>query len=231
MDKILLLHEEQDWCERVRDYLELGGYAVLEGKLNSVAQYHNTYEKADVIVLECDRIDMHVSHCEMIREMTNKPIVVLSQCGTEWEKVRMFQAGADDYMVSPYMQAELMARLKAHMSRYHRLTGPAGIIRARDLQIDTFMRVVTVRNKVVSMRLKEYDVLLYLARNGDRVVTKEEIYHAIWQTEDSPAPYTNTVAVHVMRIREKIEIDPEVPQYIQTVWGVGYQFIGYNQKE
>lgn len=222
---ILLLHEIQGSHSRLCDYAQLSGYEVMEAELGSVGEYEGLVQRADIILMECRAEERCFEICRQIREMTGKPIVVLSECNEEWEKIKMFQSGADDYMVIPYMQAELMARIRAHIERYKRLTRPFGLIEIRELKIDAFSRQVMLRGKRISMRLKEFDVLLFLAQHPNQVMTKEQIYMTVWKEELGDGIY-NTVAVHVKRIREKIEEDVENPKYIETVWGIGYRFLG-----
>lgn len=226
MDRILLLKGKQCCYSKVKDYLELSGYEVLQGVLEEVDGCKLSFQIAKVILIEGDEIESCIPACVKVRALTNKPIIILSSRGEEWEKVKMFQSGADDYLVSPYLQMELMARIRAHIDRYKRLTQPVGIIRIRDMVINIFTRKVFMCEKYIPLRLKEYDILLYLAQHQNRVVTKEEIYHVIWKTDEFVNSYSNTVAVHIKRIREKVEEDVDNPQYVQTVWGVGYRLIG-----
>lgn len=222
---ILLLREIQGSDSRICDYAQLSGYEVMEAELSSVAEYEELVQQADIILMECKAEQFCFEICRQIREMTGKPIIVLSECNEEWEKIKMFQSGADDYLVIPYLQAELMARIRAHIERYKRLTRPFGLIEIRELKIDAFSRRVTLRGKHISMRLKEFDILLFLAQHPNQVMTKEQIYMTVWKEESGDGIY-NTVAVHVKRIREKIEEDVENPKYIETVWGIGYRFLG-----
>lgn len=222
---ILLLHEMEGCYSRICDYAQLGGYEVMEAELSFVGEYEGMVQQADIILMECRAEERCFEICRQIRDMTGKPIVVLSECNEEWEKIKMFQSGADDYIVIPYLQAELMARIRAHIERYKRLTRPFGFIEIRELKIDAFSRQVTLRGKRISMRLKEFDVLLFLAQHPNQVMTKEQIYMTVWKEELGDGIY-NTVAVHVKRIREKIEEDAENPKYIETVWGIGYRFLG-----
>lgn len=225
MYNILLLRELPDRNSKVRDYVQLSGYYVMEGDLNNLSECKDMLEKADLILLECNKVELYFGACEWLREMTHIPIIVLSECNDEWEKIKMFQVGADDYMVMPYSQAELIARIGAHIERLRRLTRPFGIIEVRDLQINAFNRQVLLRGKNVPMRLKEFDVLFYLAQMPNQVLSKEQIYNTVWKQELADT-YFNTVAVHVKRIREKIEDDVDNPKYIETVWGIGYRFLG-----
>lgn len=223
MYRIFLLHEMQGEYCRTKDYLQLSGCEVMEGELCQVPRYEESIQEMDLVLLSCDYAETGFEVCEKVREMTQVPIIVLSKNNDEWAKIKMFQSGADDYLVEPFSQGELMARIKAHILRYKRLTRPFGYIQVRGLEIETISRRVLLDGKEVSMTLKEFDVLLYLAQCPNRVITKKELYGAVWKDELGEG-YYNSVAVHVKRIRKKIEEDPENPKYIETVWGVGYRF-------
>lgn len=225
MYSILLLQERKENNSRIRDYAQLSGYSVIEGGLDCFTECETMLQQVDLIIMECRAVDFCIEICRRIRELTGKPVIVISECNEEWEKIKMFQAGADDYLVMPYLQAELMARIRAHIERYRRLTRPFGLIEIRGLKIDAFSRQVTLRGDHIPMRLKEFDVLLYLAQHTNQVMTKEQIYRTVWKEDIGDGIY-NTVAVHVKRIREKIEEDVENPKYIETVWGIGYRFLG-----
>lgn len=225
MHSILLLHEEQRGSSRIQDYVELSGYKVIEGDLECIANYAEILQAVDLILMECDEVRNYFEACEQLRVMTWLPIIVISRCGEEWEKIKMFQAGADDYLVTPYLQAELIARIHAHIERYRRLTRPFGIVEVRDLEINAINRQLRLRGKYIPLRVKEFDVLLYLAQRPNQIVTKEQIYREVWRDEILDGVF-NTVAVHVKRVREKIETDIENPKYIETIWGTGYRFLG-----
>lgn len=225
MDSILLLHEEHGWNEKTKDYLQLAGYEIIEGNVDRLEKSRFVFQMVNVILIEGEEILYYSQMCRKIREITDKPIIILSKKGDEWEKIKIFQSGADDYLVSPCLQSELMARVRAHIDCYNRLTRSAGLIKAKDLVINKLTRRVYINEKHVPLRFKEFDILLYLAQNSNRVVTKEELYHVIWKTDDYVEAFSNTVVVHIKRIREKIEADVENPQYVVTVWGVGYRFI------
>lgn len=228
MEKILLLHEEIEWDSRIMDYLLLSGYEIQEGCIEDFEEIQHLLQSALLILFACNDTEKYVQYLIKIRQITPKPIMVITDNRDEWGRVKMFQAGADDYLISPYLQTELMARIRAHINCYYRLSGPIGIIKVRELVINTFSREVYLKNELIPLRLKEYEILLYLAQNPNCVIKKEEIYHAVWKTEDGPGEYSNTVAVHVKRIRERIEEDLFHPQYVETVWGYGYRFLGEN---
>lgn len=223
---ILLLHEQPESESRVKDYVRLSGYEVIEGDLQHLDQIWEQMYRCKLVLVECNKVEKYYRTCSHIREMTRVPIMVLSDSDGEWEKIKMFEAGVDDYLAAPYRQTELTARIRAHIDRYHQLTRPFGIIKVRDLQINVFERRVYMKEEMISLRLKEFDTLLYLAQRPNKVVTKEDIYLAVWKDSSVMDNFYNTVAVHVKRVREKIEEDIENPRYIETVWGIGYRFLG-----
>ncbi len=221
MYRILLLHEIPDYDCRVQDYLQLAGYQVKDALL-SERKYESELRRYDMIIIDYVTIDGLMKVVEYIRDKVQIPIIILSEQNDEWEKIKLFRAEIDDYIVKPYSQGEFLARIQAHIERYKRLTKPVGIIRVEDLEINAFSRKVYLREQEVEMRLKEFDVLLYLAKHMDEVVTKQALYEAVWGDGLNDGLY-NSVAVHVKKIRGKIENDINNPRYIETVWGVGYR--------
>lgn len=226
---VLLLRDIlEDNC-RVKDYLQLSGYYVIEKELKSVNRFEAVFEQSDMIIIESDELQMCFNVSREIRIRTQIPIIVLSTSDDEWEKIRLFRAGIDDYLVKPYWQGELLARIQSHIERYRRLTRPFGVIEVGELEINAFSRKVCLKGEVIDMRSKEFDVLLFLAQHLNQVVTKEAIYAAVWGDELADGFYSS-VAVHVKRVREKIEENIDSPKYIETVWGVGYSFRSYPSK-
>lgn len=223
MYQILLLHDVPDRAARIQDYLRLSSCNVLEGRIEKASDYREWMESVDGILLYCDTATDYYNICEEIRTVTQTPVLVLSGESDEWVKIKMFQCGADDYLVEPFPQGELLARLRAHIERYRRLTRPFGYIEVNELKIDTFSRRVYINDEPVVFRSKEYEVLLYLAQRPNITVTKQEIYTAVWK-DSLGEGYYNSVSVHIKRIRRKIEKDPENPRFLETVWGVGYRF-------
>ena len=151
---------------------------------------------------------------------------MLTARSEEVDEIVGFNMGADDYVTKPFSPSELVARVKAHLSRYERLTGTReeekDEIIIRNLIIDKSSRRVYRSGREVSMTSKEFNLLLLLASNPNRVFSKEDIFDRIWGMDS--AGNMATVTVHIRKIREKIEIDPANPQYIETIWGVGYRF-------
>ncbi len=206
----------------MKEYLQLAGYHVLEQDMNS-NKYERGIREFDGVLIESDQLAAVLEIVLRIRRITQIPIVVLSNHNDEWEKIRLFQSGIDDYLANPYWHGECMARLRTHIERFHRLTKPFGIINAEGLEIHALSRQVFRDGCEVELRSKEFDVLLYLAQRMNEVVKKEEIYEAVWK-DDLADGFYNSVAVHIKKIREKIEKDSSNPKYIETVWGVGYRF-------
>ena len=164
--------------------------------------------------------------CKEIRNHKNTPILMVSAKKDDIDKIRGLGLGADDYMTKPFSPSELVARVKAHLARYDRLTGSAAeknkVIEIRGLKIDTTARRVWVNGEERTFTTKEFDLLTFLASHPNHVYSKEELFREIWDMESIGD--IATVTVHIKKIREKVEVDTSNPQYIETIWGVGYRF-------
>ena len=164
--------------------------------------------------------------CKKIREEKDTPILMVSAKKDDIDKIRGLGLGADDYLTKPFSPSELVARVKAHLSRYDRLIGSNvqknEVIEIRGLKIDKTARRVFIDGQEKNFTTKEFDLLTFLASNPNRVFTKEELFRNIWDMESIGD--IATVTVHIKKIREKIEMDTSKPQYIETIWGVGYRF-------
>ena len=164
--------------------------------------------------------------CKKIREEKDIPIIMVSAKKDDIDKIRGLGLGADDYMTKPFSPSELVARVKAHMARYDRLVGSNqkvnDMIEIRGLKIDKTARRVYVDGEERVFTTKEFDLLTFLAENPNHVYSKEELFREIWDM-DSIGDIA-TVTVHIKKIREKIEFDTAKPQYIETIWGIGYRF-------
>ncbi len=227
MNKILIIEDEDSIAELERDYFEINGFSV-DIENNGLSGLNKAKSSEyDLIVLDLMLPDMDgFEICKQVRAEKDIPILMVSARKDDIDKVRGLGLGADDYIVKPFSPSELVARVKAHIARYSRLVKTNETkhdeIKIRGLQIDKTARRVLVNDKEVIFTSKEFDLLLLLASNPNRVFSKEELFDRIWgfdSTGDLP-----TVAVHIRKIREKIELDPSNPQYIGTVWGVGYRF-------
>jgi DNA-binding response OmpR family regulator len=164
--------------------------------------------------------------CRQIRSEKNVPILMVSAKKEDIDKIRGLGLGADDYITKPFSPSELVARVKAHISRYDRLMGKNElkneVINIRGLRIDKASRRVYVNEAEVVLTTKEFEVLQFLALNPNRVYSKEELFDRLWGMDSLGD--ISTVTVHVKKVREKIEIDSSNPQYIETIWGAGYRF-------
>ena len=227
MSKILIIEDEEVIADLEKDYLELSGFEVEiknNGKdgLNAALNDDFSLVILDLMLPEMDGFEV----CKRIREERNIPIIMVSAKKEDIDKIRGLGLGADDYMTKPFSPSELVARVKAHLNRYDRLVGSTqkknDLIEIRGLQIDKTARRVWVDKEEKAFTTKEFDLLAFLAENPNRVFTKEEIFREIWDM-DSIGDIA-TVTVHIKKIREKIEYDSANPQYIETIWGVGYRF-------
>lgn len=227
MSKILIIEDEEAIADLEKDYLELSGFEVSicnngnEGLKTALSQ------DFDLIVLDLMLPGMDgFEVCKKVREEKNIPIIMVSAKKEDIDKIRGLGMGADDYMTKPFSPSELVARVKAHMARYDRLVGSAqksnDIIEIRGIRIDKTARRVMVDGEEKAFTGKEFDLLTFLAEHPNHVYTKEELFREIWDM-DSIGDIA-TVTVHIKKIREKIEYDSAKPQYIETIWGVGYRF-------
>lgn len=227
MSKILIIEDEDAIADLEKDYLELSGFEVeIEGDgLKGLERSLN--QDYDLIILDLMLPGMDgFEICKKIREKKNTPIIMVSAKKDDIDKIRGLGLGADDYMTKPFSPSELVARVKAHMARYERLIGSNvqlnDVIEIRGIKIDKTARRVWVNGEETNFTTKEFDLLTFLAQNPNRVFTKEELFREIWDMESIGD--IATVTVHIKKIREKIEYDTAKPQYIETIWGVGYRF-------
>ena len=164
--------------------------------------------------------------CRQIRSEIDIPILIVSAKKEDIDKIRGLGLGVDDYITKPFNSSELVARVKAHISRYERLVGKnehvPESIEIHGLRIDHSSRRVFINDREAFLTTKEFDVLLYLAQNPDHVFSKEDLFDKIWGI--ASLGDVATVTVHIGKIREKIEADVSNPQYIETIWGAGYRF-------
>ena len=227
MSKILIIEDEEAIAELERDYLELSGFEVDidnngESGLEKALEGDYDLFLLDLMLPGVDGFEI----CRSIREKKNTPILMVSARKEDIDKIRGLGLGADDYITKPFSPSELVARVKAHLARYERLIGSGtqenDIIEIRDLKIDKTARRVWVRDEEKTLTTKEFDLLTFLASNPNKVFTKAELFREIWEMES--VGDIATVTVHIKKIREKIELNTAKPQYIETIWGVGYRF-------
>lgn len=227
MSKVLIIEDEVAIAELEKDYLELSGFEVENESDGNRGLARALSEDFDMYILDLmlpgvDGFEI----CKKIRESKNTPILMVSAKKDDIDKIRGLGLGADDYITKPFSPSELVARVKAHLSRYERLINSNvqenDIIEIRGLKIDKTARRVWVNDEEKQFTTKEFDLLTFLAQNPNRVFTKEELFSQIWALES--VGDIATVTVHIKKIREKIEFNTAKPQYIETIWGVGYRF-------
>lgn len=227
MSRILIIEDEEAIADLEKDYLELSGFEVKICNTGDEGLQTALREEFDLIVLDLmlpglDGFEV----CKKVREEKNIPIIMVSAKKEDIDKIRGLGMGADDYMTKPFSPSELVARVKAHLARYERLINSNAeeneVIEIRGLKIDTTARRVWVGGEERSFTTKEFDLLTFLASHPNHVYTKEELFREIWDMESIGD--IATVTVHIKKIREKIEYDTSHPQYIETIWGVGYRF-------
>lgn len=227
MVKILIIEDEQAIAELEKDYLELSGFEVtIENSGDSGLEKALTGEyKLIILDLMLPKVD-GFEICKKVRQEKNIPVIMVSAKKDDIDKIRGLGLGADDYMTKPFSPSELVARVKAHLARYERLLGSGmkenEMIEIRGIKIDKTARRVYINGEEKAFTTKEFDLLTFLAQNPNHVYTKEELFQEIWDMESIGD--IATVTVHIKKIREKIEANTSKPQYIETIWGVGYRF-------
>lgn len=226
---ILLIEDDPALAELVRDYLEAEGFRV-----ETCVDGRHGLERAMTGEHELVLLDLMLPHLggfdilRAYRARWPKPVVVVSARGEDVDKIRGLGLGADDYVAKPFSPAELVARVKAHLARFRRLTGldPARSLewRAGELVWDPAKKQVRRGEQVLALTAKEQDLLVLLIQNPGRLFAKEELYQRVWG--EFTVGDLGTVTVHVRRLREKIEVDPAQPRVLETVWGLGYRLNG-----
>ena len=227
MYNILVCDDDKEIVEAIEIYLSQEGYKVLKAYDGEEALELLDKHKVDLLIIDVmmPRLD-GIRATLKIREKQNMPIIILSAKSEDADKILGLNVGADDYMTKPFSPSELVARVKAHMERYNRLVGSGtvknDIIEIRGIKIDKTARRIWVNGEEKTFTTKEFDLLTFLAENPNRVFTKAELFRQIWDMES--VGDIATVTVHIKKIREKIEFNTAKPQYIETIWGVGYRF-------
>ena len=226
MNRILIVEDDQEIAMLERDYLDIEGYETVlvsngQDAIREALQGEYALILLDLMLPGCNGYDV----CRLIRDKVDVPILMVTARSESVDKIRGLGLGADDYIAKPFDPAELVARVKAHLSRYARLTGGAAehqdTITVGDVRILPQSWKVYKGGREVKMPNREFELLKFLAENPNIVFSKERLFEAIWGYDyvgDSA-----TVTVHIGRIRDKIEDDPSNPKIIETVWGAGYR--------
>lgn len=228
MSRVLIIEDELAIAELEKDYLELSDFEVVIEQNGNKGCERALEEDFDIFVLDLMLPDMDgFEICKRIREVKNTPILMVSAKKEDIDKIRGLGLGADDYITKPFSPSELVARVKAHLARYDRLVGSSqqtqsDLFEIRDIKIDKTARRVWVRGEETQFTTKEFELLTFLAEHPNHVFSKQELFKEIWDM-DSVGDIA-TVTVHIKKIREKVELNTNKPQYIETIWGVGYRF-------
>ncbi|MCR5093541.1 MAG: response regulator transcription factor [Lachnospiraceae bacterium] len=227
MSRILIIEDEESIADLEKDYLELSDFSVEirpDGETGLAAALAEDFDLVilDLMLPKIDGFEV----MDRLREKKDIPVLMVSAKKDDIDKIRGLGLGADDYITKPFSPSELVARVKAHLARYERLVGAGTkaneIIEIRGLKIDKTARRITIDGVEKNLTTKEFDLLTFLAENPNHVFSKDELFRKIWNM-DSVGDIA-TVTVHIKKIREKIEADTSNPQYIETIWGVGYRF-------
>lgn len=228
MSRLLIIEDDIAIAELEKDYLERNSYEVVTESNGTDGLARALSEDFDLILLDLmlpgiDGYDI----CERIREDSDVPILMVTAKKEDIDKIHGLGMGADDYITKPFSPSELVARVGAHLSRYARIKDGGkrkntNILEIRGLKIDKEDHRVWVDGEEKAFTAKEFDLLIFLAENPNHVFSKEELFRKIW--DENAIGDITTVTVHIKKIREKLEYDSTAPQYIETIWGVGYRF-------
>lgn len=228
MKRVLIVEDDEAIANLERDYLLLSGYETDIAKTGSEGLFMAIDNDYDLVLLDIMLPGMDgFSICRRIREKKETPILFVSAKKEAYDKIQGFGLGADDYIVKPFDPAELVARVKAHISRFEKLTSHEPlrhktVIEYSGIRIDEDARQVYKNGVEIGLTSKEFEILLLFMNNPNMVFSREQIYERVWGFDSYGD--TATVTVHLNRIRDKIEDDPARPRYLQTIWGAGYIF-------
>lgn len=232
MSKILIVEDEEAIADLERDYLELSGFTVEVANDGDTGLQKALNEDYDLLILDLmlpgtDGFDI----CRQVRDVKNTPIVMVSAKKDDIDKIRGLGLGADDYITKPFDPSQLVARVRSHLKRYERLTtrhkereekeNAQEQIKVEDVVIEPQTWRVWKAGEEVKLPHREFELLVFLAKNPNIVFSKEALFEKIWGFD-----YVSdaaTVSVHINRLREKLEDDPRDPKIIETVWGAGYR--------
>ena len=228
-DHILLVEDDQSICEMVEKYLTKEGFSITTANDGEQAIVQFSQGSFDLILLDIMLPNLDgLEAMKIIREKSSIPIVIMSAKDQDIDKALGLGLGADDYISKPFSMIELLARVKAAIRRATKYSShqekAENIIHIGDLTIDITNFSVTKKEESIKLTSKEFEILKLFATNRNRVFTKEQIYHYVWNEEYYGDE--NIINVHMRRLREKIEDDPSKPQYIKTLWGIGYKLEG-----
>lgn len=227
MEKILIVEDDIQIQTLIRDYVNASGFIAITASDGEEALMKFESEAPhlallDIILPKIDGFEL----CRKIRNESNIPIIMISSKKEDTDKILALGLGADDYIEKPFSPRVLIAKIQSQFRRVNVLSGTphSDTLNIKDLELDIKARTVTVRGNQVPFSVKEFEILHYLMLNKNQALSREKIFDEIWGYNEFGD--INTVTVHMRKIREKIEKDPSTPEYIETVWGIGYKFKG-----
>ncbi|MGI6217199.1 MAG: response regulator transcription factor [Coriobacteriales bacterium] len=227
MKRILIVEDDQDIAEIERDYLVANGFDAEIASTGPEGLELGSSGLFDLILLDIMLPGMDgFEVCRKLRSQVDVPIIMVTARHDDIDKIQGLGLGADGYIEKPFSPSVLVAFVKSHLNSYKRLSGaksaPSSIVLG-DIEVNTQSRRVKVRDQEVELTRREYDMLLYFMLHPDIVLSREALYENVWGMD--AIGDLATIAVHVNRLREKIEVDPSNPRHIVTVWGSGYRFV------
>ena len=233
--RVLVCDDDPAIARAIGIYLRSAGYEALEAHDGLEALELCRSQTIHLVIMDIMMPGMDgMRATEILRQTQNIPVIMLSAKSEDVDKIDGLTVGADDYVTKPFNPAELMARVKSQLRRYTALGGMQkesadSVYRTGELVVDDNAKTVTVDGEPVSLTPREYGILCFLPRHAGQVFSISQIYEAVWN-EPAYNP-ENTVAVHIRRIREKIEINPKEPKYLKVVWGIGYKMEKLHPKQ
>ncbi|MEG0784372.1 MAG: response regulator transcription factor, partial [Christensenella sp.] len=223
--KILVCDDDKEIVDAIEIYLMNEGYEVLKAYDGAQAVACAEAQEIHLVIMDIMMPGMDGIRATMkLRENANIPVIMLSAKSEDNDKILGLNAGADDYLTKPFNPLELIARVKSQLRRYTSLGSMAveqGVLQTGGLVLDDIKKTVTVDGENVKLTPMEYKILRYLMQNMERVLSTTQIYESVW--DERAVGAENPIAVHIRRIREKIEINPNEPKYLKVVWGIGYK--------
>jgi DNA-binding response OmpR family regulator len=224
MYNVLVVDDEKEIRDAIEIYLRGENIKVIKASdgIEALELLENTQIHLIILDIMMPRLD-GIKTCLKIRESKNIPIIMLSAKSEDSDKILGLNVGADDYITKPFNNLELVARVKSQLRRYDKPleANVKGVVKVRDLEIDTNLKKITLRGEEIKVTATEYKILYLLASNVGKIFSIKEIYENVW--EEPFYKSENTVTVHIRRIREKVEINTKEPEYIKVVWGIGYK--------
>lgn len=222
---ILVVEDDVAIADSIQIYLKNEGYNVLKAYdgIDGIKKFNDN--EISLVIMDLMLPNLKGEDAILkLREESYVPIIILSAKSEDYDKVIGLNIGADDYITKPFNPLELIARVKSNLRRFYNYTNKAetGKIVVGDAVLSTEDKTITVNDKKIELTSIEYKILKLLMSNPGRIFSIEEIYERVWE---EPAIEAKTVTVHIRRIREKIEVDPKHPRYLQVQWGLGYKFV------